>query len=235
MVSSANSFLQRGHDVKNNATPYILPAVAIISYNIAPLLILSILSLLAFLPLMLGTPHISYFALTSIVLILAYPLVLGQYSEITLYNRQVPYSVLFKKHWVNFIIVGLILNIPTFIIDILASITKIHVEFLDTICSIVITSLAIYIFPLMFIRRQKWQSVKFGIMCTLGNFKFSIPLILIATILTVLGLLMGGSEIGPGQSFQAFTYACFLIVSIFGDFIVFVSATLILKEKLLTS
>jgi hypothetical protein len=221
--------------VKNNAITYILSAVAIIINNITPLMILITFSLLSLFPLLQETPNVSLFVFASILMLLIYPLIFGQYSQLALNNRIVPYTVILKNHWLNFIIVGFILGIPSGAIEILERFLQSDLKLIKVACSIGVTSLSIYVYPLVFINRQQWRSVKFGFRCALGNFKFNLPIVIIVVISASLGFYIGEVDSFSARYSHTFICVIYTIISWFVDVMVFVSATLILKEKVLTN
>lgn len=220
--------------MKDNATPYIIKSISIIRNNPSPFLIVLIASFLFVLPIIEKNPNPLYFLVFGVVTFFLYPSIYGRYSEITINRQVVPYSILFKRHWVNYILIRLFLGIPSAIFDLLRMSLEIEVKNFEVISSIVISSLSIYVLPLVFIHGKKLESIKFGFQCTLGNLMFNLPLFLIVSATTIIGVLIEYPDYVSNRLHFIIFYGAIVIFSLFAEFLVFVSATLILKEKGLT-
>lgn len=220
--------------MRDNATPYIIKSISIIRDNLSPFLIILIASFLFILPTIQKAPNTLYFLIFGTAMFFIYPSIYGRYSEITL-NRQVaPYSILFKRHWVNCFLISLFLNLPSVISDLLRMFLEIEVKNFEVISSIVVGSLSIYVLPLVFIHGKKIESIKFGFQCTLGNLMFNLPLFLIVSGSTIIGVLIEYPDYLSNRLHFIISYGAFMMFNLFIEFLVFVSATLILKEKGLT-
>jgi len=220
--------------MRDNATPYIIKSISIIRNNLSPFLIVLIASFLFILPMIEKTPNTLYFLIFGAVMLFIYPSIYGRYSEITLNRQAVPYSILFKRHWVNYFLISLLLGIPSAIFDLLRMFLEIEVKNFEVISSIVVSSLSIYVLPLVFIHGKKMESIKFGFQCTFGNLIFNLPLFLIVSATTIIGVLIEYPDYLSNRLHFIISYGALLIFNLFIEFLVFVSATLILKEKGLT-
>ena len=217
--------------MKNETLSYLLASISIIRRNYLPLLLLLAVSMIFFIPLIQDPSNISYFFFGSILMLFLYPSIYGQYTEITLKNRQIGYLTLLKRHCLNFIIVTIILGSPIVFISMISSVNGKDLPFLGLISSILISSLSIYILPLLFIHEKKWESIKVGSQCILGNFQFNFPLIVIVSITTTLTFLFSQPESDASSTYNIITYCFVTMFSLFVEFWLFVAAILILKDK----
>jgi hypothetical protein len=91
---------------------------------------------------------------------------------------------------------------------------------------------SIYVIPLVFLTRERIPCVPLGIKCLVGNFQFSLPLIFLSILSIALSFSMGYSGADSSSAVGGLVVT-FLTVAV--DFVVFVAACLVLKEKLLQS
>jgi hypothetical protein len=215
-------------------TSYLLKAVAILRTDLNPLFFPAIIGVLFFLPSEPDQPAGFLFILPMVLLFIVYPLIYGRYAEIINLGRKLPYGQIFRTHWLNFFIVSMLLGIPLLFFSILGLNMGPGVLEFNKILSVVIDILSIYVFPLVFLLKKRIQSISLGIKCLLGNLNFSIPLILLTIIPGVLNNFIAYPEGNVALSLPDFILNYFFwIVSLVFDFVIFVAATLILKEKLL--
>ena len=214
---------------------YLLDAIEILKRNVTPLLFLALIGLLFYAPTSSGNPSGFTSILPMLVLFIIYPLIYGRYVEIINNNRNISYVQIFRAHWLNFVIVSIIIAGPILVLSFLGLIAGSPFLGARIILSIAVDILGIYIFPLVFLLRERLTSIPLGIKCLFGNFTFSTPLVLLTLVPSVLGLLVK-SVAAPSSAtptVPAFYYL-FWLISIVIDFTVFIAASLILKEKLLT-
>lgn len=217
--------------MNNEAVPYLLVSISIIRKHYLPLFLLFAVPICFFIPLIQDPSNISYFFLGSIIMLFVYPIIYGQYTEITLNNRQIDYLTLLKRHCLDFIIVSIVLGAPIIFISFLSTAIQKNLTFYGLICSILISSLSIYVLPLLFIHRKRWESIKIGFQCVLGNFQFNLPLIVIIAITTSLTFLFSYPESGISSEFKIISFCFFTILGLFVEFWLFVTALLILRDK----
>ena len=215
---------------------YLLDAIEILKRNVTPLLFLALIGLLFYAPTFSGNPSGFTSVLPMFALFIIYPLIYGRYVEIVNNNRNISYVQIFKAHWLNFVIVSMIVASPILILSFLGLIYGSPILGIRVILSIALDVLSIYIFPLVFLLRERFACIPLGIKCLLGNFTFSTPLVLLTLVPSILGLLArsGGEPSSTSSAIPAFYYL-FWLISIVIDFTVFIAASFILKEKLLTS
>ena len=99
-----------------------------------------------------------------------------------------------------------------------------------------INILSIYVIPLVFLTGERFSCIPLGIKCLIGNFQFSLPLVVLSMLSIALGSFMGhtGAESQMPAS-SAFAGLIFIFLTVAVDFVVFVAACLVLKEKLFQS
>ena len=214
---------------KDEATPYLIKAYFILKGNFSPLLMLLVVSVIV--PLIQKEPNFASLLFGNLVMLLLYPVVYGQYTEIVLRHRRVNYPILFRRHFLNFFLISILLWLPLIFIVFIGLTLKSNVGFLMLLYSIVISSLSIYVFPLVFITGKKLKSIEIGFKCVLGNLQFNLPLMMIVSAATVLPYLVSFPHTGDGKSFNVVALAFLTIISLVVEFWMFVAAILILKDK----
>ncbi len=214
---------------------YLLRAAAILKTFSNPIIAPVVLGLLFVMPTSSEGPAAFLFFLPIIVFFVLIPLIYGQYIEIITNNRQLPYLQVFNTHWFNFFVVSIWLAIPVVILIILGQIYPF--QFLEiNFLAVVIDILSIYILPLVFLLKKRLACIPLGVKCLFGNFSFSIPLVALAAVPSILHMFtIEFSEISLATlPYLAINYILW-IISLIIDFVVFIAAGLILKEKLLPS
>ncbi|OUR64918.1 hypothetical protein A9Q79_06420 [Methylophaga sp. 42_25_T18] len=91
-----------------------------------------------------------------------------------------PAFKIFKENWFNYIIVTMLLGLPLFLYAQLSKLFPIPVEFSifgKEAIRALINTLAIYVLPLVFIKRLHLLAILAGIVFLIQNFKKSIPII----------------------------------------------------------
>lgn len=174
--------------------------------------------------------------LAILLALFVYPLAYGQYVEIILHNRQASYLHIFRTHWSNYLVVSILVTSPLVVLFLLTGHLREDAAWERYILTGLVEALTVYVLPLVFILRQRLQSVSSGFKCLYENLNFSLPLIVLVilpSVLSMLSTLVGFPlENRDGTFYKILGYLHWLF-SISVDFFVFVAATLILKEKLL--
>jgi hypothetical protein len=208
---------------------YLLNAKAIIEDNSVPFFMAASIGVLFYV-------SDTALPLGIILALFVYPLAYGQYVEIILHNRQAPYLQIFKTHWSNYLVVSILVTSPLVVLFLLTGLLSEDTVWARYILTALVDALTVYVLPLVFILRQRLQSVSSGLKCLYENLNFSLPLILLVILPSVLGMLSTlvgfPLENRDGALYRILGYLYWLF-SISVDFFVFVAATLILKEKLL--
>ena len=221
--------------MNNSIRPHLAEALNLIKSNIYLLLIPIVIVFAPYL--FLISPNKTFgSALSSVsrlLLIIVYPLIYGKFISIINGVSRVSWGQLFVLHWWNYFIVKLILNIPSLFLVFINLLFNLGINILVGTTSTVIDILSIYIFPIVFIEYLRLKSIPLGVKCLFGNFKFSLPLIFIS-ILPILFVLLPRnpstiSEFSLHQLLSALPQWIFAVVI---DFTVFITASLILKDKL---
>ncbi len=216
------------------AKKYLISAVYVLKENNFPLLILAVIGGLFFMPNSPDKPSDLTFFLPMILLFIVYPLIYGRYTEIIINNRQISYLKIFSTHWFNYFVVSIIVASPILVATFFGIFFKEYAIDIRNILSLSINALTIYVIPLVFLSKKRLSSVSLGIKCLLGNFNFSIPLILLTLFPSVLALAIQNPSGPSDNSLTTFLFNySFWLLNILFDFVVFIAATLILKEKLL--
>jgi hypothetical protein len=221
--------------MNNSIRPYLFEAMSLIRSNLSLLFIPTIIAFIPYLSLFspknpLGGLIVIF---SRISLFILYPLIYGRFIAIINGYNTLSWGQLFSLHWLNYFIVRIVLYVPILILLFVYMIFNLNNKFIIGITSILIDVLAIYILPIVFLDHVRLKSIPFGLKCLLGNFKFSLPLIFIS-ILPILfsflpSLTSGHSYFPLYYFFIALPQWIFALVI---DFTVFISASLILKDKL---
>jgi hypothetical protein len=221
--------------MNNSIKPFLYNSYYLLKENIELLLIPIVLTF---------SPYLFYFSanyslgtlsssISRLGLIVIYPLMYGKFVAIIYGNNTITWGQLFALHWWNFILVSIVLNSPVLLISIIDAIITVKMHFLISLISLLINILSIYIIPIVFIENQRMPSIPLGLKCLLGNLKFSLPLILINISPIILSLLpiknVSSSEVTLSYLLLALPM---FIFTLFIDFMVFITATLILKANL---
>ena len=214
---------------------YLSDAIEILKRNVTPLLFLALTGLLFYAPTSSGSLSGFTSVLAMLIIFIIYPLIYGRYVEIINNNRIISYVQIFRAHWLNFVIVSIIIASPILIVSFVGLVLRSPILGIRVILSIAVDILSIYILPLVFLLRERFPCIPLGMKCLVGNFTFSTPLVLLTLVPSVLGLLVKSvaAPSSPSSPILAFSYLLWLI-NIVIDFTVFIAATLILKQKLLT-
>ena len=217
-----------------DAKSYLLRAVYILKANANPLILPAILGVLLYLPAASDESPPIFVVMSLMILFVLLPVIYGQYIELITRNRLSSYFQVFRTHWLNYFVVSLVLGMPILILSLLGQVFGLPFWDLIKILSILIDILSIYIFPLVFLIRKHLASIPLGIKCLIGNLNFSLPLVILAVVPSLIDLFSSEVSVTNALSVQMFVLNyIFWIISLFIDFVVFVAAALILKEKLL--
>jgi len=219
-----------------NAKTYLLRAALIIKANANPLILPAVLGVLLYMPAAPDGSPPAFFVLSLMILFIIMPVIYGQYIELVTHHKLNSYFQVFRTHWVNYFVVSLILGTPILLLSILGHVFGLPFWGLVKVLSVIINILSIYIFPLVFLTQKHFKSIPLGIKCLFGNLNFSLPLVILAAIPSVFNLFSTQASDTAVLSLQmlALDYVLW-VVSLLIDFVIFVAAALILKEKLLQS
>jgi hypothetical protein len=218
--------------MEKSAVHYLIEALFILRDNIFYVFILAILFFSQYLSILLIEDLRGLFLFSfAIILFIGLPLFYGQFIELVFYEKNDAWFNIFRKYWLKFILISIILRAPIFMLSLIGF--NIHAFSLTMTIFIEIAS--IYILPLALIENGLLKSIKLGIKCLLGNMKFSMPLVLMVIFSFLIYLLIGieNKDI-EGQFSPSVFWLALVLVSIIIDFLVFIAASLILKEKLFT-
>jgi hypothetical protein len=217
----------------NVVNRYILQAAGLLRANMVPVLIPAVVGVLFYVPKDPEKSSAFLFFLPVFLLFILYPLIYGQYIEIITHNRQAAYSDIFKTHWLNYFIVSIAIGIPALMLSFLGVYMEAKTGLMKNLTSIFVDICTIYVIPLVFLLQKRLKCIPLGIKCLVGNFQFSMPLIILSLIPSILALMLRPLP-GASNTFGSMVFGyLFWVVSIYLDCLVFVSAALILKEKLL--
>ena len=217
-----------------DARTYLLRAALILKANAYPLILPAILGVWLYLPAGSDESPPTFFVMSLMILFVLLPVIYGQYIELIVHNRPNSYFQIFRTHWLNYFVVSLILGMPILILSLLGHVFGLPFWGLIKILSVLIDILSIYIFPLVFLTRKHLVCIPLGIKCLFGNLNFSLPLVMLAVVPSLFNLF--NPEVSDTTVLSLPMFALnylFWIVSLLIDFVIFVAAALILKEKLL--
>jgi len=220
--------------MNQSARPHVLRAISIIKSN-APLLVVP--------SLIIGASYLSFLfperlsGLLTLGSVLAtliiYPMMYGRFTEIITGGAPLSWGELLRRHWLNFVSVSLALHIPLFIWIFIVFSTGLAAGTATFLLYGVINVASIYVIPLVFLTGERFSCIPLGIKCLLGNFHFSSPLVFLSVLSIALSFSMGQSAstspLLPSSALGGLVVT-FLTVAV--DFVVFVAACLVLKEKL---
>lgn len=185
----------------------------------------------------------AHFGATSLIgichMIIAFviiPVAYGRFTEILTGEERLPFIQVFKKHWLNFFIVTIIFTVPLFLYaffleDSLAWKLTMIIGF---IINAVIKILTIYVWPLVFIKKENIKAILAGVLYLIGSFRYSLPLVALLSFVFVIKslLLIYIFPLIPANSF-IFAIAGYMHNFVFWgiEFMIFITATMILLKE----
>jgi hypothetical protein len=218
-----------------SAQPHVLRAINLIRSHVYLVIIPSVVIGLSYLSFLFPEKVGGLLAFGSVLAtLILYPLMYGRFTEIINGEVPVPWGQVLRQHWWNFITVSIALHIPLFIWLLISYSSGVATGALTYLLYGLINVGSIYVIPLVFLTRERLTCVPLGIKCLVGNFQFSLPLVFLSMLSIALSLSMGYSGPDsplPPSSAVGGLVVTFLTVAV--DFVVFVAACLVLKEKLL--
>jgi hypothetical protein len=218
-----------------SAQPHVLRAINLIRSHVYLVIIPSVVIGLSYLSFLFPEKVGGLLAFGSVLAtLILYPLMYGRFTEIINGEVPVPWGQVLRQHWWNFITVSIALHIPLFIWLLISYSSGVATGALTYLLYGLINVGSIYVIPLVFLTRERLTCVPLGIKCLVGNFQFSLPLVFLSMLSIALSLSMGYSGADsplPPSSAVGGLVVTFLTVAV--DFVVFVAACLVLKEKLL--
>jgi hypothetical protein len=221
--------------MNQSAQPHVLRAINLIRSHVYLVIIPSVVIGLSYLSFLFPEKVGSLLAFGSVLAtLILYPLMYGRFTEIINGEVPVPWGQVLRQHWWNFITVSLALHIPLFLWLLISYSSGVAAGALTYLLYGLINVGSIYVIPLVFLTRKRLTCVALGIKCLVGNFQFSLPLVFLSMLSIALSLSMGYSGADsplPPSSALGGLVVTFLTVAV--DFVVFVAACLVLKEKLL--
>jgi hypothetical protein len=220
-----------------SAQPHVLRAINLIRSHAYLVIVPSLVIGLSFLSFLFPEKFGGLLAFGSVLAtLILYPLMYGRFTEIINGKVPVPWGQLLRQHWWNFISVSITLHIPLFIWLLISYSSGVEAGAVTFLLYGMINILSIYVIPLVFLTRERLPCVPLGIKCLVGNFQYSLPLIFLSMLSMTLSFSMGYSGADsplPPSSAVGGLVVTFLTVAV--DFVVFVAACLVLKEKLFRS
>jgi hypothetical protein len=221
--------------MNQSAQPHVLRAINLIRSHVYLVVIPSVVIGLSYLSFLFPEKFGGLLAFGSVLAtLILYPLMYGRFTEVINGEVPVPWGQVLRQHWWNFITVSIALHIPLFIWLLISYSSGVATGALTYLLYGLINVGSIYVIPLVFLTRERLTCVPLGIKCLVGNFQFSLPLVFLSMLSIALSLSMGYSGPDsplPPSSAVGGLVVTFLTVAV--DFVVFVAACLVLKEKLL--
>jgi hypothetical protein len=220
-----------------SARPHVVRAINIVRTHANLILIPAIVIGISYLSFLFPENFGGLLAFGSVLAtLIIYPLMYGRFTEIINGELPVPWGQLLRQHWWNFVTVSIILHVPLFIWLLISYSTGVPSASLTYLLYGLINVVGIYVIPLVFLTRERFSCIPLGIKCLLGNLQFSSPLVFLSVLSFVLSFSMeqGGADstLPPSSALGGLVFT-FLTVAV--DFVVFVAAGLVLKDKLFQS
>ena len=104
-------------------------------------------------------------------------------------NTDIPAKLIFKENWLNYIVAIILLGIPILLFSQLVKVLSTSAEILvfgKEGFRMLVNILAIYVLPIVFIKKQHVLAIMAGIIFFFQNFKKSIPLIMLAVFMFII-------------------------------------------------
>jgi len=220
-----------------SARPHIVQAISVIRSHANLLFIPALAIGASYLSFLMPQQFGGLLAFASLLgTLIVYPLMYGRFTEIIAGQDPVSWRRLLRRHWWNFITVSLVLHAPLLLLLLISFSSGLAAGAVTDLVYGLINVLSLYIIPLVFLTGERFSCIPLGIKCLIGNFQFSLPLVFLSLVSIALGSFMGQSGADsqvPASSAVAGLMVIFVTVGV--DFLVFVAATLVLKEKLFQS
>jgi hypothetical protein len=217
--------------------PHIAQAINLIRSNVSLLIVPCLVIGASYLSFLFPENVAGILALGSVLAtLIVYPLMYGRFTEIITGQGPAPWGQLLRQHLLNFISVSIVLHVPLLIWLLISYSSGLPAGTITELVYGLINILSIYVIPLVFLTGERFSCIPLGIKCLIGNFQFSLPLVVLSMLSIAFGSYMGhtGAESQmPASSALAGLMGVFLTVAV--DFVVFVAASLVLKEKLFHS
>ena len=220
-----------------SARVHVIRAMSVIKANVSLLVVPSLIIGASYLSFLFPERFGGLMAFTSVLAtLIIYPLMYGRFTAIVNGEVSVSWAQLLRQHWWNFIAVSTVLHVPLFLWLLISYSSGVAAGALTYVLYGLISVAGIYVIPLVFLTRERISCIPLGIKCLVGNFQFSSPLVFLSVLSIALSLSMGPSGADsplPLSSALEGLVVTFLVVAV--DFVVFVAACLVLKEKLFQS
>ncbi len=162
-------------------------------------------------------------------------MVYGHLVEATMRMPKTSWFDLLKTHWANYLCVTIILGLPVIILSFLYDdMGYIQKTTINNLNGFIINCLAIYIWPLVFLRKQIKNPIVQGISTILKNIKVSIPLILLTFVIFAVKFLVALSmlKLLPLTTLKAFLVGFAQnVITVYLGLIIFTAATIFIKEQ----
>ncbi len=170
------------------------------------------------------------------------PIAYGRFIEIINNDEHISYSYIFKKHWVNYYLVLLIFIASlSFLLVVISQLLPPNnqsfvASYIVNIAVVTISIITIFVLPLVFFMEKRLQPILLGIKCVIGNPRDSTYLIILVLVMFGVNLFYSNfvDFIGIANVFIHVLFGILIgLLHMILNFTVFVTASLILKEKLL--
>lgn len=218
--------------MKHDFMIYSSKAITLIRKNIFICLLPAI-----FYALFIHNPYIAsnkilFFLMSILLIFFPYPYVYGKIVEIISNCRKSSCISLVKIHWVNYLIASLLLSAPALILGMTGNGEASTSSFIEEAGSFIIDITTLYVFPLVFLQKSSISSILLGIKCLIGNFTYSLPLVIIkglqSIILSIVQRMIEGQKGLIADIFSSVAGAASIMVSVF----IFIVAAMVLKDHL---
>lgn len=174
--------------LKNNMQELLSKSAKVVNSNVALVVISGICNLQVFSGIMAYVSAIGILV-SFIVCIIIY----GRISEQVVDEHRTQWLEILKTHWLNYVVVASLLSIPAIIftqlIMQLSTAEDAYIYEREAI-KFIIYLLAIYVLPIVFIKKQHIIAILAGVTYLFQHLKNSIPIIILVVIMFVINLLL---------------------------------------------
>ncbi len=151
----------------------------------------------------------------------------GRLAGVVAGEHYVSFVEILKAHWLNYLTAWLIVGIAAFLFASLFS-TMVSGPAVLTATQ----ALTIYVWPLVFLRRNPIIAIRSGVKCLLCNFIYSLPLVLLALLAAFIGRNLRSGLLSQDYSFMLVTLK-FVSTCVwwFIQFTIFTTASMVLVNQ----
>ena len=178
-----------------------------------------------------------YYLLSALITFVVIPVIYGRFNEIITRKKFVSWKYLFNKYFINYlllvVIIALIISVPSFLFLLLMiSFDAINFSKNSFVILLLLGHLiGLYSVPLLYFDNTLKQSLVLGFKCIFGNLKYNFPIILLLTLVSIISTFNAELD---SNILNAMIYCIRWIALFLIDFVIFITITLIINDKIYT-